>query len=496
MNPGDPIFPHPVYARYVLSGGFAESKRLLYPYMMQANDAHVLMLHATGILDEQHTVALLRALQRVKERGPDVFTYHPEVEDLFFLIEGDLIEQAGADAGGNLQIARSRNDLDAVMCHLLVRDRLLDIERLVLDLRRVLIDLIRQHIDTVMPGITHTQPAQPTTLAHYLLGVLGPLERDSQRLRAVSVRNNRSSLGAAAFTTTSFPIDRELTAALLGFDGVIVNGYDAVGGADHMVEATQVLATMASGLARFVNDLLIWARFEAGILRVHQSFAQISSIMPQKRNPVVFEHIRARTGYVLGDANTVLTMVHSAAFGDTVDVEDPIYVPLARTFDSAEAVVALLNAALPLAEINTDVLAARATVGNSSATAVADGLVRDYGLPFRTAHEITSKSVRQASARNEQISLADVISASATVLGSPIDLDQAWLSDRLDARVFVAERSVMGGPAPTAVRAALIAAEQQLQTDRDAIEIFAQHIAAAVQDRTQRIAALIGQPAI
>src|SRR5688500_4691491 len=211
--------------------------------MLAANEAHVLMLHATGIVSSEHAVAILAANQQVAEAGAHSFEYSPEIEDLFFQVEARIIELAGVEAGGNLQIARSRNDLAATMCRLMVRKRLVEIEQLTIDLRKVLVGLIEQHLDTLMPGITHTQPAQPTTLAHYLLGVLGPLERDSLRLRQAWDRTNQSPLGAAAFTTTSFPIDRELTARLLGFDGFVVNGYDAVGAADHLLETTQALLT-------------------------------------------------------------------------------------------------------------------------------------------------------------------------------------------------------------------------------------------------------------
>jgi argininosuccinate lyase len=458
---------------------------------MAANEAHVLMLHATGILSTGHAAPLLAAIQAATEAGPEAISYHPEVEDLFFQIEGGFIEAIGPDAGGNLQIARSRNDLDAVMCRLMLRDRILMIEQRVLDLRATLIDLIAAHIDTIMPGITHTQPAQPTTLAHYLLGVLGPLARDSARLREAYVRVNQCPLGAAAFTTSSFPIDRAKTAELLGFEGFVVNGYDAVGAADHMLESTQALVTMAASLGRFVNDLLIWARYEVGILRVAEAFVQISSIMPQKRNPVVFEHVRSRIGYVLGDANTVLNMVHSAAFGDTVDVEDPIYVPLARTFASAEAVLTLLNAVLESVEINTALLRSRAGEGFTTSTGLADGLTRDLGLPFRTAHAITARSVKDAIAGDGQITSEIVSGAATQVLGTPLPIDPAWLARQLDPATFVQARSIPGGPAKPAVEQALAAARAQLETDRSALADAVGKIEHAAAERARARDALI-----
>ena len=483
-------FPHPDYARFVLEPAFGDAQRLLFPHMMAANEAHVLMLHATGIISTDHAARLLKAISVVTDAGPFAVTYDENVEDLFFQVERRFVEIAGADAGGNLQIARSRNDLDAVMCRLMLRARILATEQLVLDLRATLIDLIGKHIDTIMQGITHTQPAQPTTLAHYLLGVLAPLERDSQRLRAAYVRVNVCPLGAAAFTTSSFPIDRSKTADLLGFDGFVVNGYDAVGAADHMLESTQALVTMTTSLGRFVNDLLIWARYEVGVLRVAESFVQISSIMPQKRNPVVFEHIRSRIGYVLGDANTVQNMVHTAAFGDTVDVEDPIYVPLARSFASCEAVLTLLNGVLETVEINIDLLRARAGTGFTTSTGLADALVRDFGLPFRTAHAITARSVKRAIAGKGEIT-REIVSEAAAERGATIVIDAGWLAKQLDVDAFVQERSIAGGPARTSVEHALSQARALLTADRTACADATHRVAQATAERARALDSVI-----
>ena len=483
-------FPHPDYARYVLAPGFHHAQAMLWPHMMAANEAHTLMLAEQGIVSKTDAAALLSAQREVIATGPEAFAYTPEVEDLFFLVEAKLIELAGPDAGGNLQIARSRNDLAAVMCRMLIRQRLSEIEQTTLRLRARLIALIEQHIDTLMPGITHTQPAQPTTLAHYLLGVLGPLERDSDRLRQAWKRTNQSSLGVAAFTTTSFPIDRDLTAKLLGFDGYIENGYDAVGGADHMLEATQALVTMTASLSRFVQDLLIWARSEVGILRVGDEFIQISSIMPQKRNPVVLEHIRTRIGYVYGDANTVATMIHGAAFGDTNDVEDPIYVPIARAFDAAEMVLTLLTDVLETAEFNVALLADRAADGYTTTTALADGLVRDFGLPFRVAHHITSQAVK--SAGGGAITAESVSAIADNLLGHPIAVDASWLAEQLDPRRFVAMRAIPGGPAHSTVERALVAARSRLAADEAAVAAAIAQVDAAASERSDRIDRLVG----
>jgi argininosuccinate lyase len=450
------------------------------------------MLAETGNLAADQAAALLRALAGVAAEGPAAFTYAPQVEDLFFAVEARLIKLAGPEAGGNLQIARSRNDLDAVMCRLMLRGQLLAIQDDVIALRMVLLDLATAHMRTIMPGITHTQPAQPTTLAHYLLGVAGPLERDSARLLATWDRVNLSPLGVAAFTTTSFAIDREMTASLLGFDGIVENGYDAVGANDHMLESVHALVNMAGSLSRFVHDLLIWARQEVGILRIDDAFIQISSIMPQKRNPVVLEHIRARIGYVFGDAATVETIVHSSAFGDTVDVEDPIYVPLDRAFDAANAVLVLLTAALGTATFDTGVLATRVSDGYTTTTAMAEGLVREYGLPFRSAHTVLSRAVNRAQTEGEPISADLLNEVCEDVLGASIGVSAGFVERALDPWAFVEARSIPGGPAPATVATAIAAARARLTTDDEAIAERRHRIVQATIDRDARIQVLAG----
>src|SRR5215212_8931640 len=293
-------FPDPVYADTILAPQFAASQRWLFTPMLEASEAHLLMLHATGLMTAEQTPRVWAALQSLREAGPASFAYDPRVEDLFFQMEARIVELAGEEAGGNLHLARSRNDLDAAMARLALRGKLLAVHDLLERLRLPLLARTEEHAETLMPGHTHTQPAQPTTLGHFLAATAEALERDAVRLHAAYARTNRGPLGAAALTTTGFPIDRELTASLLGFDDVVTNSYDAIGGVDYALESLAALTTCVLGLARLIHELLLWATREYGVLQIDDSFIQISSIMPQKRNPVVLEHLRARVGWVLG----------------------------------------------------------------------------------------------------------------------------------------------------------------------------------------------------
>jgi argininosuccinate lyase len=293
----------------------------------------------------------------------------------------------------------------------------------------------------------------------------------------------------AAFTTTSFPIDRQLVRDLLGFDGIIENGYDAVGTGDHLMQSVQALVTMTGSLSRFVYDLLIWTRAESGVLRIGDEFIQISSIMPQKRNPVVLEHIRIRVGYVYGEAATVQTLIHSAAFGDTNDVEDQVFVPVMRACEAAESVLRLLDSVLQTATWNTEILDERAAQGNMTTTAVADGLVREFGLPFRSAHTVLSRLV----SRGVLIDAANLAATVREVTGQPLEIAQDWVGRQLDAREFVEQRAIAGGPARVAMDRSIATAERLLAADRVQLAAMRDRLTAAETSRAVRIAALAGQ---
>lgn len=487
-----PSFPHPVYAKYVLEPQFQESKNHLFDHMIAANEAHTIMLHDCGILTHQQAARLLTALRQVHEEGVDRFEYNPQVEDLFFAVEGRLIDLTGPEVGGNLQIARSRNDLAAGMSRLMMRRRLLAAQAQLLDLRRAMIAVASAHVESLMSGITHTQPAQPTTLAHYLLGVISPLERDFARLQQALQHTNRSSLGVAAFTTTSFPINREQVAELLGFPDVIENGYDAVGAGDHIMEATMALTNSAGSISRFLYDLLVWSRATENVLKIDDAFIQISSIMPQKRNPVVLEHIRVRVGWVYGEANAVQTMIHSAAFGDTNDVEDPMFIAMNRCFDAYEAVVSVLTAVMQSARFNTEIMRTRAYEGHMTTTALADALVQEYGIAFRSSHTIVSNLVNRSVSENTAIDATMVNEVSRDVLGTSLDVSEEFVAAALDPWTFVTVRTLYGGAAPAATSEALAGCTERLEADAATLAATEEAIANAHSLRAARVHELIG----
>jgi argininosuccinate lyase len=487
-------FPDPVYAETILAPQFAASQRWLVGPMLDASEAHLLMLQATGLMSTEQAGRVWDALDRVRHAGAASFAYDPNVEDLFFQMEARIVELAGEEAGGNLHLARSRNDLDAAMSRLALRRVLLDVHVCLERLRLTLLRRIEEHVETLMPGHTHTQPAQPTTLGHFLAATAEALERDAVRVQAAFARTNRGPLGAAALTTTGFPIDRDLTARLLGFDDVVTNSYDAIGGVDYALESLGALTTCVLGLARLVHELLLWATREYGVLRIDDGFIQISSIMPQKRNPVVLEHLRARVGWVLGSAATAQTLVHGAAFGDTVDVEDELYEPLFRTFEHGVGFLRLADAALATCQFDREKLAARASDGFTTATEIADTLVRECGLSFRQAHRVASTIVRLAHGEPSTVTTALVAQAASEALGPDlgprVQLTPEQLQAALDPWAFVRSRTIPGGPAPETVLAHVEQMRETVRRDVAWRERRERQIADAVIDRHARAAAL------
>jgi len=454
-------FPAPVYRDHVLAHIFADAQRLLLPRLIEVDYAHLLMLSRQGIVSPETTTACLRALGALDHEALRTAVFDGSVEDLFFLLERRLTELAGAAAGW-LHTARSRNDIDLTVYRMLLRENLLATLEASLQLRSVLLRLAKEHCDALMPAYTHNQPAQPTTLGHYLMAMVEVLERDTERLIACHGRVNRSPLGACAITTTGFAIDREYTAGLLGFRGLVVNSYGAIAAVDYVAEAVSVLATAMLSLGRFVQDMLLWSTAEFGYLRLSDGYVQISSIMPQKRNPVPLEHTRILASRALTEAQAVLGSLHNTPFADMNDAEDSLQPLVALAFTDARRALALLAGALAEASFDTERMRARAGGSFLPVTEVADTLVREGGISFQRAHAIVSAAVRSAPSDDLDALAADLY---ARLQGEQLSLSLAMLGEALDPGHFVAVRAVRGGPAAEALLPELERAERQLAED-------------------------------
>jgi argininosuccinate lyase len=356
----------------------------------------------------------------------------------------------------------------------------------VLDLRAALLDLAERHRDTVYGAHTHTQPAQPSTIAHYLLAVIEQLERDTTRLAAAFDSTNQNPLGACAITGTGFPIDRGRTSELLGFSGPTGNTYGSIATVDYLLESVSATMVLIVGLGRVVQDLLLWCTMEFAYLRLGEGFVQGSSIMPQKRNPVALEHARAIGSKAAGQAQAIVTAVHNTPFGDVVDTEDDLQPLVASMFRDATRMVTLVAAAMRGADFDRERLAARAGFGGTTLTELADTLVRDHGLPFRTAHGIAAL-LQKARAEDPAAPLARTLSrASQALLGRSLDYTDAELETVLSPRHFVTVRQTWGGPAPEETARAIGVSRLRLDGDRQTWQARRDHLSRAEATLDQR----------
>jgi argininosuccinate lyase len=480
----------PEYVQHVLNENFEDAKELLLTPLMAINYAHLVMLAETGIIGAADARALRQALDGISIDKVRAVLYDGTYEDLFFYIERLIDQACGADVSGRLHTARSRNDLAMTMYRIRQREFIAGVAAATLELREALVALAERHRDSVYGAHTHTQPAQPTTVAHYLLAVIEQLERDTTRLAAAYEATNRNPLGACAITGTGFPIDRHRTSALLGFSGPTGNTYGSIATVDYLLESVSATSVLVVGLGRVIQDLLLWCTLEFGYLRLSDGFVQGSSIMPQKRNPVALEHARAIGSKAVGQAQAIVTAVHNTPFGDIVDTEDDLQPLVAAMFRDATRMVTLVAAAMRLADFNVPQLAARAGDHGTTLTELADTLVRDHGLPFRSAHAIAALLLK-ARTEDPGAELAGALEqASAAILGHPLIYGEADLARILSAEHFVAVRTTLGGPAPDETRRALAESRTRLQVDREAWHARLAALDRAEQELTARAAAL------
>jgi argininosuccinate lyase len=455
----------PEYVRCVLNENFEDAKAQFLSPLMAIHYAHLVMLAERGIVPPAEAAAIRAGLDAIAEADVRAVAYDGTYEDLFFYVERLIVTACGEEAAGRLHTARSRNDIDMTMYRMQQRELLLTVMEASIGLRRVLLDLAARHREDVFPAHTHTQPAQPTTIAHYLLAVIEQLERDAVRLRAAYASTNVNPLGACAITGTGFPIDRDRTSALLGFDGRTGNTYGSIATVDYLLESVSATAVLLAGLGRVVQDLLLWCTAEFGYLRLADGFVQGSSIMPQKRNPVALEHARAIASKALGQTTAILMAVHNTPFGDIVDTEDDLQPLVFAMFKDAARAVRLVAAAMATASFDRERMARRAGEHWITVTELADTLTRAHGVPFKASHGVACRFVAACGAAPDR-RRADVLrEVSRDVLGRAVDLEEAEVERILSPRHFVEVRTTPGGPAPAVTAAAIEASRRILDGD-------------------------------
>jgi argininosuccinate lyase len=420
----------------------------LYAEDIAGSQAHCSMLVAQNILSPEDGAAINAGLEQIRsEIDAGTFVFSAEREDIHMNIEARLAELIGP-AAGRLHTARSRNDQVATDLRLWLRAAIDRVDLAMRDLQQALIDKAEAEAATVMPGYTHLQTAQPVTLGHHLLAYVEMLGRDRGRLADCRRRLNESPLGAAALAGTSFPIDRDRTAAALGFDRPAANSLDAVSDRDFAIEFLAAAALAGVHLSRFAEEIVIWCNDKFGFVVLSDAFTTGSSIMPQKRNPDAAELVRAKTGRLNGSLVALLTVMKGLPLAYGKDMQED-KVPVFEAVDALELCLAATAGMVTDLEPDRERLRAAAEEGFATATDLADWLVRIAGLPFRRAHHATGMIVRRAEALG--CTLAELPLSELQAIEPAIT---AAVYDVLDAASSVASRTSFGGTAPARVREA------------------------------------------
>jgi len=426
-----------------------KSDQKLLEAVIKINQAHVIMLTEQNILTVQMGAQLLQALVELDLK----MTLDPSLEDVHLAVEEEVNKKVDSDVGGNLHIAKSRNDQVATAIRMALRTNILELLNLIVKLQDSLIELAEKHIKTVVPSYTHLHPAQPITFAHLLISYVDALERSLKRLEETIPRVNMCPMGAGAIATTSFPINRERTAELLGFSKVLENSIDAVGSRDFVLETSANLTLLAIDVSRIVEDLLVWSSPEFGIIDLPESFTFTSSIMPQKKNPDVLEVIRARMSQVLGNFVASATTMKALPSGYNMDLQE--LTP--KLWESIETVATSMNMLSELAKnlnVNKDIFS-KSILNYSTTTELANLLVKKYNVPFRTSHKIVGGVVKTL--LDKKMALSNLTpellnKAAKESAGITISIKLVDLKDSIDPQKCVESHKTIGGPAPIEVK--------------------------------------------
>lgn len=426
-----------------------------YKQDIRGSIAHVTMLANTGIIsveDKDTIIAGLNSILEDIENGKLQFTN--EHEDIHSFVEAHLIERVGA-AGKRLHTGRSRNDQVALDMKLYTRDEVIEIDSLLKSLLKVIQRIMKENIDTFMPGFTHLQKAQPITVAHHFGAYFEMFKRDRSRLTDIYDRMNYCPLGSGALAGTTYPLDRELTASLLDFEGPTLNSMDSVSDRDYLIELLSAMSTIMMHLSRFSEEIIIWNSNEYRFVELDDSYSTGSSIMPQKKNPDIAELVRGKTGRVYGALMSLLTTMKGIPLAYNKDMQEDKELAF-DAFDTAKGCIALFTGMLDTIKFNKDVMRKSANNGFTNATDAADYLVKK-GVPFRDAHGIVGRIVLYCIEKGIAI---DDMSIDELKAVSPVFEDDVY--DAISMETCVSTRCTIGAPSKTAMDKAIASYDEYM----------------------------------
>lgn len=410
-----------------------------YKQDIEGSIAHVTMLAKQGIISEEEKNQIIKGLSGIlHDIANGNLSIGDEHEDIHSFVEAHLIERIGA-AGKKLHTGRSRNDQVALDMKLYTRDEIAEIDELVKNLLIAIHDIMKSNTDTFMPGFTHLQKAQPVTLAHHLGAYFEMFKRDRSRLLDISKRLNLSPLGSGALAGTTYPLDREYTASLLGFDGSTLNSMDSVSDRDYLIELLSALSTIMMHLSRFCEEIIIWNSNEYQFVELDDAYSTGSSIMPQKKNPDIAELVRGKTGRVYGALMSILTVMKGLPLAYNKDMQEDKEL----TFDAIDTVkgcLSLFHGMISSMKFHKDNMEASAKNGFTNATDAADYLV-NKGVPFRDAHGIVGQLVLYCI--NKDIALDDMTLEEFKKISPVFDQD---IYEAISLTTCVNKRNTIGAP--------------------------------------------------
>lgn len=464
--------------------------------MCQVNEAHIVMLLEQGLMPLDIARPLASAIGEIRKQGVSAVDLDPQFEDSYFAFEGALARVAGAKVTGFLHTGRSRNDLGSTLDRMLARSYALRLITALNAARKACENKALEQAGTIMPGYTHLQPAQPITLGYFLTNVAAALSRETDKLLAAYERLNRSTLGSAAFAGTTFPVDRTRTAELLGFDGFVEPCLEAVGSRDFVVELLSCTTSALTVLSRVANDMYVFATSEFALITFPDRVAGTSSIMPQKKNLLALEYLRASAGRSIGALAGTLASLKGSNYSIGLDsVREGIGESWAafdlfiRTMDVARVVFEGITP-------NHDRLENLCRQNFSTATDLADGLVREFGLSFREAHHVVGGAVQHALNLGLDAAgmTAEIVNESAREeLGRDLPLTAEFIRDHLDPVRSVNSRTTPGGTAPSEVRRMLGTLALKREKDVDAARQLESKLDKACNDLAQEIDRIVSE---
>ena len=429
---------------YQFNASISFDKRF-YEQDIKGSIAHVMMLSKQGILTEEEKkeiIAGLEGILRDVENGKLEIT--DKYEDIHSFVEANLIERIG-DAGKKLHTGRSRNDQVALDMKLYIRTEILSLEGLVVEMLRELLDIMKKNTETIMPGFTHLQKAQPITLAHHMGAYFEMFKRDHMRLKDIYKRMNTCPLGAGALAGTTYDLDREYTAELLGFDGPTLNSMDSVSDRDYLIELLSALSTIMMHLSRFSEEVIIWNSNEYQFVEIDDSYSTGSSIMPQKKNPDIAELVRGKTGRVYGALMSILTTMKGIPLAYNKDMQEDKEMVF-DAIDTVKGCLALFAGMLATMKFNTGKMLESSRHGFTNATDAADYLV-NHGVPFRDAHGIVGQLVLYCIEKG--IALDDMTLEEYRCI-SPVFNEDIY--EAISMETCVEKRKTIGAPGPDAMK--------------------------------------------